>query len=146
MLLSGRNFLGFFVWFGFGVHIQHCSGVIPGSEIRNHSWWDWETIWNAGNRTQVGHVQGKWHQYSAITLASTGRIFFICTHLLLNHVVDYSMTIFWISGWINEFRDVWDKGWDVRQMKRESGRPHRPKPSSIWFYFAFPVPRKPDTI
>lgn len=44
--------------FLFGGH-PHCySGVTFYSELRNHSWWAWETVWDAGDWTQIISMQG----------------------------------------------------------------------------------------
>lgn len=39
-------------------HTEQCSVAVPGSELRNHLWWEMRgTIWDTGDRTWASHMQ-----------------------------------------------------------------------------------------
>lgn len=72
-------------WFGFRFWATPtCSGVIPGSELKDHSLWCWGTITSARAQTWVGCLQDKNTTHCTILALNTiflvkGHIFGVCT-------------------------------------------------------------------
>lgn len=60
--IRSKGVIVFVFWFSFFLFRSHlqCSGVTPGSALRNYCWWYycWRIIQNAGNQIRVNRVQG----------------------------------------------------------------------------------------
>lgn len=58
-LIKALSFKMFFCIFLSWGYTWSCSGLILGSDLRVHYWGGWNTIWDAGNRSQGSHIQVK---------------------------------------------------------------------------------------